>query len=141
MNTRALATLWLVALISVAGARVAARADVTSYTVRVGGNDTVLTSVTATRGKGSVIFDAALLIRVKLLHFRAGSTANVASTVGGGAPAAHARATLLTAASRRLAEMKRFGALPADLPADAPIDPYATDQAYWRAFWRRPSAH
>ena len=35
-------------------------------------------------------------------------------------------------------EMKRFGALPADLPADARIDPYATDQAYWRTFWHRP---
>ena len=31
-------------------------------------------------------------------------------------------------------EMKRYGALPADLPDDAPINPYETDQAYWRAF-------
>jgi len=84
------ALLWLGALCP------AARADITSYTVGVTDSGTVLTSVTATRGKGSVVFDATRLIRAKLLHFRAGSTANVATTMGGGAPAPDVRATLLT---------------------------------------------
>jgi len=37
-------------------------------------------------------------------------------------------------------EMKRFGALLAALPLDGAVEPYATDRTYWRTFWRRASA-
>ncbi len=72
-----------------------AGAEVIGYTAAPAGRDTVLTSVTVTRGKGPVIFDPKKLIGVRLVHFKSPDGATLATPPGAGVPAPHARAGLL----------------------------------------------
>ncbi len=73
----------------------AASAEVTGYTAAPSGQDTLLTSVTVTRGKGPAIFNPAKLIGARLVHFKSADGSNVATPPGAGAPGAQARVTLL----------------------------------------------
>ncbi len=72
-----------------------ARAEVTGYTAAPSGQDTVLTSVTVTRGGGAVIFNPAKLIGTRLAHFKSADGSNVATPPGAGLPGAPARLRLL----------------------------------------------
>ncbi len=90
-------TVYLVASMAVGlcGLADAARGEVVGYTVKSEGNDTVLTSVVVTRGKGTVAFEASKLIRATVIHFRSSHTRNVVYTAGCDAPSPETRAGLL----------------------------------------------
>jgi len=87
----------LAVLLAVAAAAPFASAQVTSYTAKTEGRDTVLTSVTVERGGGPVVYDPSKLIGVRVTHFRSSSPLNVASTAGAGPPVEGARDRLLDA--------------------------------------------
>ena len=70
-------------------------ADVTSYTVKRVGGKTILTSVTARRGTGPVVFDASKLIGVRATHFRSTDRGIMVVPAGSGTPSAEGRARLL----------------------------------------------
>jgi hypothetical protein len=73
-----------------------ASAEVIGYTAAAAGPDTVLTSVTVTRGPGPAIFNPAKLIGVRLTHFKSADGSNIATPPGAGVPAAHLRGALLS---------------------------------------------
>jgi len=77
------------------GLAASAHAEVVGYTVEAERNDTVLTSVVVTRGKGTVAFDASKLIRATVTHFRSSHTRNVVYTAGCDAPSPELRVRLL----------------------------------------------
>jgi hypothetical protein len=70
-------------------------AEVIGYTAAQSGRDTVLTSVTVTRGKGPAIFDPKKLIGARLLHFKSPDESTIATPPGAGVPPAHARVALV----------------------------------------------
>jgi Hydrazine synthase alpha subunit middle domain len=82
----------LVALLAATGSS----ADVTSYTVENQRGATVLTSVTANRGDGTVIFDASKLIKARATHFKGNSPRVVVVPSGSATPAPTARPGLLS---------------------------------------------
>ena len=70
--------------------------EVTSYTTRTVGSETVLTSVTVKRGKAPAIFDPMKLIRVRVTHFRSNDSANIAAVGDSDSPLPGTRSALLS---------------------------------------------
>jgi hypothetical protein len=88
---RIVPALWL----AWAGLALPGSAAVVGYTAAPSGQDTVLTSVTVTRGKGAAIFHPAKLIGARLVHFKSADASNVATPPGAGIPGPQARERLL----------------------------------------------
>ena len=81
----------------VAGMGLAGRAsgEVVGYTAARVGRDTVLTSVTVSRGKGPAIFNPSKLIPAKVTHFKSADGSCVATPPGAGVPDSLVRLSLL----------------------------------------------
>lgn len=88
---------FVVALIVLGTIAAAAHAEVAGYYVRISSpGHARLLGVTAGRGSGRVTFDAAKLIGVRLLHFKATEPSNVITVPGSGPPVAGRRGVLLS---------------------------------------------
>ena len=96
MNRRASLTL-VVTLIVLGTVAAEARAEVARYYVKTGPPGHVrLVGITVRRGSGPVTFDAAKLIGVRLVHFKAAEPSNVIAPPGSGPPATGKRGALLS---------------------------------------------